>query len=178
MRYRRAWMPGGTYFLTLVTHRRQPILLTPTNLPRLGRALRHVRIKHPFRLDGIVVLPDHVHCIMDLPEGDADFALRVRLIKSYFTRACVPLQNGQSQSRHTRAERPVWQRRYWEHLIRGPDDWRRHLDYLHFNPVKHGHVRHVIDWRHSSFHRYCRLGMYTAAWGVHEAPGIQSMDFE
>ena len=178
MRYRRAWMPGGTYFFTLVTYRRQPILLNPANLKRLGIAFRHICRRYPYHLDGVVVLPDHLHCLLRLPADDADFAVRVRLIKSYFTRAATGVVAKQSSSRKRHHERPVWQRRYWEHLIRDRDDWRRHLDYLHFNPVKHGYVRDVSEWRYSSFHRYVHSGMYSAGWGAQEAPRIQAMKLE
>ena len=117
----------------------------------------------PFAIDAIVVLPDHLHAIWTLPEREPGYALRWRLIKATFSRA---LRRGEkvSLSRSRKRERGVWQRRYWEHMIRDEDDFARHADYIHFNPVKHGHVRRVVDWPYSSFHHLDWSGRYPAEW--------------
>jgi putative transposase len=110
-----------------------------------------------------VVLPDHLHAVWTLPEGDADFSLRWRLIKTVFSRG-LPQGEEISKSRFGKGERGIWQRRYWEHTLRGEGDFERHVDYIHFNPVKHGHVGRVRDWPHSPFHRLVRLGVYPEDW--------------
>ncbi len=114
-------------------------------------------------IEAIVILPDHLHTVWTLPEGNADFALRWRLIKSAFSRG-LPHGERVSASRAAKDERGIWQRRYWEHTLRDERDFSRHVDYIHFNPVKHGHVSQVKDWPHSSFHRMVRLGVYTPDW--------------
>jgi REP-associated tyrosine transposase len=160
--YRRNFIPGGNYFFTLNLADRRQRLLTE-HIEELRAAFRYARSRHPFSVEAIVVLPDHLHAIWTLPEGDADFATRWRLIKSAFSRA---LPNGEpiSRSRVERGERGIWQRRYWERTLRDENDFARHVDYIHFNPVKHGHVKRVHDWPHSSFHRMVRRGIYPADW--------------
>jgi putative transposase len=131
----------------------------------LRNALRAVRSRHPFRLDAIVVLPDHLHAIMTLPPGDADYARRWSLIKRQVSQASRDrTTETQSASRRKRRELDFWQRRFWEHAIRDDADYARHVDYLHFNPVKHGLVSRVTDWPYSTFHRFVRLGIYSADW--------------
>ena len=136
--YRRNFVPGGSYFFTVNLTDRQSRLLTE-NIGALRTAFRYTRGRHPFTIDAIVVLPDHVHAVWTLPEGDCDFALRWRLIKSVFSRG-VPAGERISQSRAARGERGIWQRRYWEHTLRDEGDFARHVDYIHYNPVKHGYV--------------------------------------
>jgi putative transposase len=160
--YRRNFVPGGSFFFTLNLADRRLQLLTD-NIALLRAAFRYVRTRHPFVVDAIVVLPDHVHVIWTMPEGDADYASRWRLIKSSFSRA-LPSGERVSTSRAKKGERGIWQRRYWEHTLRDESDYARHVDYIHFNPVKHGHVRRVRDWPHSSFHRMVRLGVYPEDW--------------
>ncbi len=160
--YRRNFIPGGSFFFTVnLADRRQRLLVE--NIDRLRAAFRDTRMRHPFTIEAMVVLPDHLHAIWTLPEGDADFATRWRLIKSAFSRA-LPGGEAISRSRASRGERGVWQRRYWEHTLRDETDFARHVDYIHFNPVKHGHVRRVSDWPHSSFHRMARCGVYPDDW--------------
>lgn len=183
MRYRRAWMPGGSFFFTVVTFRRQRLFTGPQPISQLRAAFHQVMTRHPFRIDGIVVLPDHIHCIWTLPAGDGDFSTRWRLIKSSFSRERV------SPGHRPSGGRTVWQRRFWEHTLRDERDFRRHLDYIHFNPVKHGLVRRTGDWPYSSFHRWVRDGGYPADWGgdgpderdelivlsvIHGAPGRET----
>ena len=161
--YRRNFVPGGSYFFTVNLADRRSRLLAD-NVPVLRAAFRDVKAHHPFVMDAVVVLPDHLHAIWTLPEGDADFAVRWRLIKSAFSRA-LPRQESVSISRRGKGERGIWQRRYWEHTLRDDADYSRHADYIHFNPVKHGHVGRVRDWPYSSFHRMVWLGVYPVDWG-------------
>jgi putative transposase len=161
--YRRNFTQGGAYFFTLnLAERRQPLLTG--NINRLRAALRYTRAWHPFETVAIVILPDHLHAIWRLPENDADFSTRWRLLKSAFSRA-LPMNEPISPSRRRRGERGIWQRRFWEHTIRDERDFARHVDYIHFNPVKHGYVRKVRDWLYSSFRRMVRLGIYPEDWG-------------
>jgi putative transposase len=160
--YRRNFIPGGCYFFTVNLGDRRSRLLTG-NIELLRTAFRHARRRHPFTIDAIVVLPDHLHAIWTLPEGDSDFAVRWQLIKGGFSRG-LPRWEPVSASRLRKHERGIWQRRYWEHTLRDENDFARHVDYIHFNPVRHGHVKELRDWPFSSFHRMVRLGVYPADW--------------
>lgn len=124
-----------------------------------------VRAERPFEIDAIVVLPDHLHCIWTLPPGDADYALRWREIKSRFSRR-IPAGECRTAGRIAKRERGLWQRRYWEHTLRDERDVARHIDYIHYNPIKHGHVSCAADWPYSSFHRFVQRGAYPLNWGV------------
>jgi putative transposase len=124
-------------------------------------------INHPFTIDAFVVLPDHLHCIWTMPHGDKDFSTRWRLIKNYFTRRCdTRYKDLPSRSRKDKKEQAVWQRRFWEPLIRDEKDFISHVKYIHYNPVKHGLVTAPKDWEYSSFHRYVRDGLYDLEWGA------------
>jgi len=160
--YRRNFLDGGSYFFTVNLAERRSRLLTD-QVGLLRAAFRYTRARHPFSVEAIVVLPDHLHAIWMLPSGDADYALRWRLIKTYFSRN-LAMGERRSKSRTTKGERGIWQRRYWEHTLRDERDYARHVDYIHINPVKHGHVERVTDWPYSSFHRFVRLGIYSADW--------------
>ncbi len=162
--YRRARVPGATYFFTVALAERGGRLLVE-NIALLREAFRTTRRERPFRIDAMVVLPDHLHAVWTLPPGDAEFPIRWRLIKSRFSLA-VPRGERIRPSRAMKGERGIWQRRYWEHLIRDDTDFRNHVEYSHFNPVKHGLVRRVADWPHSTFHRYVRAGMYPREWAA------------
>ena len=151
MRYRRAFQPGGSFFFTVVTAHRRPMFATATAVALLCDAFRVVLQTRPFHIDAIVVLPDHLHCIWTLPEGDADFMTRWRLFKTWF-------------SKHSELSK-VWQARYCEHVLRDEQDFASHVDYIHFNPVKHGLVSKAIDWPYSSFHRFVAQGWCVANWG-------------
>lgn len=167
--YRRAQVPGGTFFFTVVTYNRQSFLCDEDVRNALRDAIAKVRARHPFNIDAWVLLPDHLHAIWTLPEGDADFSLRWNLIKRYVTRACAKhLERPEwlSESKEEHRESTLWQRRFWEHQIRDDRDYAAHMDYLHFNPVKHGYVKRVADWPYSSFHRHVRNGVYPTDWGV------------
>lgn len=161
--YLRTWLPGGTFFFTvnLLDRRRRQLV---EHIGELGAAFRDTRAARPFEVLAIAVLPDHLHCVWALPEGDADNANRWAQIKSGFSRR-LPPDEPRSANGVARRERGIWQRRYWEHLIRDENDLRRHIDYVHFNPIKHGHVAGLADWPHSSFHRWVRAGAYDADWG-------------
>lgn len=165
MLYRRNHTNGGCYFFTLVTEHRQAILTLPGNIDRLREAFRREQQRNPFALDSIIVLPEHIHCIITLPEGDSDYSGRLSRIKRYFSVGCSGVTIPVSSSRQSKRERPVWQRRFWEHLIRDDEDWRRHMDYIHYNPVKHGHVASPWDWPHSSLQRCTERGWYDHGWG-------------
>jgi putative transposase len=162
--YRRAWLPGGTWFFTVNLADRRENRLLVERIDLLRAAFRSVQLRYPLRLEAVVILPDHLHCIWTLPPGDTDFSSRWGLIKGRFSRG---IDKGEriSQSRSKRRERGIWQRRFWEHLIRDNEDFNRHVDYIHWNPVKHGWVRCVADWPHSSFHDYVRRSLYPENWG-------------
>jgi putative transposase len=161
--YRRNFIPGGSFFFTVNLADRRLRLLTD-HVDKLRAALRQIRLRRPFTIDAMVVLPDHLHAVWTLPEGDADFATRWRQIKSEFSRS-LPVVEQISPSRAAKGERGIWQRRYWEHTIRDENDFMRHIDYVHINPLKHGLVTRVIEWPHSSFHHMVKLGVYPEDWG-------------
>ncbi|RQO57247.1 transposase [Paucibacter sp. KBW04] len=164
MKYRRSDTPGATYFLTLnAADRRGQVLLDHVDC--LRHSFRQVRARHPFVLDAVVVLPEHLHMLMTLPREDADFATRVMLIKQGFSRL-VPKGECVNESRARRGERGLWQRRYWEHLIRDEADFARHVEYIHFNPVKHGWVERPGDWPYSSIHLFVSRGLLDANWAT------------
>lgn len=166
MRYRRADMTGGSYFFTVNLAEREKRLLIE-HIDLLRAATRRVMSRHVFRIDAIVILPDHMHAIWTLPEGDADFATRWMLIKAGFSRG-LPKGERVNASREKKRERGIWQRRYWEHLIRNEEDMARHVDYIHHNPVKHGYVDRAADWKYSSIHAHIRADKLTASWGAEE----------
>jgi len=166
MRYRRAWVPGGTYFFTVNLASRQERHLTE-HIDLLRDSVRRVRRAHPFEIVAWVVLPDHMHAVWVLPPEDTDFAMRWNQIKGAFSRA-LPKTETVSTSRVHKRERGIWQRRFWEHLVRDQDDLARHVDYVHYNPVKHGYVERAVEWPFSSFHHYVRRGWLAEDWGCAE----------
>ncbi|MDB5953860.1 transposase [Ramlibacter sp.] len=169
-RYIRANTPGATYFFTAALQDRSARWLVD-HVSSLRACVARVKTAHPFHIDAMVVLPDHLHALWTLPEEDADFSLRWRLIKRSFTHCLMQqgvLEVG-ARSRRGEDERGVWQRRFWEHQIRDDLDYERHVDYIHFNPVKHGWVMRARDWPHSSLHRFVREGRLGADWGLSAA---------
>lgn len=170
--YRRIYHPGGTYFFTVnLLHRNGNDLLT-RHIDQLRAAVRKVRHAHPFTIDGWVVLPEHLHCVLRLPEGDSDFTTRWRLIKAGFSMGLPKIEH-RSAVRERRGERGIWQRRFWEHLIRDEADYAAHMDYVHINPVKHGLVAHPGAWPYSTFHYLVATGIYPADWaGSDKAEGL------
>jgi putative transposase len=155
------FLSGGTYFFTVTLADRSSTALTDHIAP-LRTAFRITRKERPFAIDAVVVLPDHLHAVLTLPLDDADFSGRWRRIKSLFTRQVVA--HGVLAQRDSRGEYALWQRRFWEHTIRDEADFARHVDYIHYNPIKHGYVASAIDWPHSSFHRYVKLGALPKDW--------------
>lgn len=155
MDYRRVRQPGGCYFFTLVTYQRRP-----------------------FTIDAIVILPDHLHTLWTLPDNDADYSQRWTNIKQFFSTGCVGADVPVTASRKKKREKAVWQRRFWEHTVRDDDDWQRHMDYVHYNPVKHHHAELPRNWPHSSFHRCVAKGWYDENWGHCEPESIRGMDYE
>jgi putative transposase len=173
--YRRSRITGGTYFFTVVAQERRPILTTEKVRAALREAIQQVRTTLPFQIDAWVLLPDHLHCIWTLPEGDTNFSARWAIIKRQVNGRCVSTINpSQSHSRLKRNERTFWQRRFWEHQIRDDNDLAKHLDYIHWNPVKYGLVKAAKDWSYSSFHKYVAQGGYPSDWGGGEIAGADS----
>ena len=162
--YIRAFVPGGTFFFTVALLDRRRSLLTE-HIDELRQAFRSVRRTKPFTLDAVVILPDHLHCLWTLPADDADFSSRWHDLKAHFARS-IPRGEPLSDRRQKKGERGIWQRRFWEHVIRNEQDFERHADYIHFNPVKHGHAQRAADWPFSSFGEYVKRGIYTPDWGA------------
>lgn len=163
MRYRRADAPGGTYFFTVnLADRRSDTLVR--HIEELRTAMKTVIATHPFAIPAMVVMPEHLHAIWRLPKDDNDYPTRWALIKAGFSRQ-LPKGEQIGASRQGKRERGIWQRRYWEHQIRDDADLAQHVDYIHFNPVKHGLVNRPADWPHSTLHSYIKRGMASAEWG-------------
>ena len=174
MRYRRSHVAGATYFFALVTERRRPLFDEPACVAHLLTAIEKVRSRHPFSVDAYVILPDHLHALWTLPEGGAKFSTRWRLIKEASTRAYLKAHAApeRNESRRNKGEQAIWQRRSWEHLVRDDDDFARHLDYIHLNPVHHGLTSAPREWPHSSFAAWVERGVYEAAWGSDALPQL------
>jgi putative transposase len=166
--YRRANIKGGAYFFTVVTYRRQNLLCNENVRKTLREGIRNTQTIHPFIIDAWVLLPDHLHCIWTLPSNDADFGIRWAMIKRFVTKQCGPSlyrDEWMTESKWRRKESTIWQRRFWEHQIRNCQDYEMHMDYIHYNPVKHNLAARVCDWPYSTFHRYVRKGVYSKNWG-------------
>jgi REP-associated tyrosine transposase len=174
--YRRTFLPGGTFFFTLVTFNREPWLCHSDVRRALRDAISKVRAKHPFSVDAWVLLPDHLHCMWTLPGGNADYSVRWRLIKTHVTKKAASRLPSvpPSASGMKRGEGNLWQRRFWEHRIRGDADFRAHCDYIHYNPAKHGLCNSPRDWEYSTFRSYVHRGIYPADWGEGEEPNLSS----
>lgn len=165
--YRRARVNGGTYFFTINTFRRQTFLVDADVRAALRVGIETVRAVQPFVIEAWVLLPDHMHVIWRLPPEDHDFSTRWRIIKQVVTQRCGARLNRPEWMTTWRAKRfqsTLWQHRFWEHVIRDERDFARHVDYIHWNPVKHGYVQWVSDWPYSSFHRYVKAGMLPSNW--------------
>ena len=173
-RYLRAFVPGGTFFFTVTLLERSRKLLTEY-IDNLRESFAKALQRRPFTVEAIVILPDHLHCIWTLPAGDADFSTRWHDIKARFS-ARVPRGEILSARRLQKGERGIWQRRFWEHVIRDEDDYERHVNYIHYNPVKHGHVTRVAAWPYSSFHRYVERGVYTPEWAADD--NVRGLEME
>jgi putative transposase len=162
--YRRCFLRGGTFFFTVNLLERDRDLLV-RHVEALREAVRTVRAARPFDIVAWAVMPDHLHCIWTLPPGDTDYPERWRLIKLLYSRS-LPKNERINASRESKGERGIWQRRFWEHTIRDERDLNNHIDYVHYNPVKHGHTTRPSDWPHSTIHRYIGQGLLTSDWGA------------
>ena len=165
--YRRHRVAGGTYFFTVAIAQRNRNLLVQ-HVEILRRAMKADKLRAPFTLLAMVVLPDHLHAVWQLPDDDAAYSERWRRIKAAFSKE-IRSDERVSESRRAKGERGIWQRRFWEHTIRDDEDLQRHVDYVHFNPVKHGYARSAAEWPHSTFAEFVRRGVYPPDWA---APGI------
>lgn len=161
--YKRNKTQGGMYFFTLVLSQRHNTNLLIDHFDLLKSSIKKVKSKCPFLLPAIVVLPDHLHMVMLLPKGDDDYAMRIRLIKTYFSRA-LDVAESISNSMSRKKEKGIWQRRFWEYLIRDEDDLHRHIDYIHYNPVKHCYCKKADEWPYSTFQKYVKRGVYSRDW--------------
>lgn len=166
--YRRFYVEGGVYFFTVNLLERHGNDLLTRHIDLLRAVVRKVKKAHPFTIHAFVVLPEHLHCVLELPAGDCDFTLRWRLIKSEFSKL-LPLTERRSAVRVRRGERGIWQRRFWEHAIRDEADYNAHINYVHINPVKHGLVRCVKEWPYSTFHHLVEEGVYPLEWAGSDA---------
>jgi putative transposase len=162
--YRRVRIPGGTYFFTVNLLERRKTLLTD-HFQLFRQSFVWTKRRWPFRIEALVVLPDHFHAVLTLPEGDSDYALRLRHIKARFSRGLAG-NEWRNTVRKRRGERGIWQRRYWEHCIRDDRDLAAHIRYCYYNPVKHGHATSAKDWRFSTYHRDVRCGRFAADWSI------------
>jgi putative transposase len=180
-RYRRWYVPGGTYFFTVVALDRRPLFNDADARTSLRDAIQDIRDLHPFEIVAQVLLPNHLHAVWTLPPGDTRYPMRWRRIKEEFTkrfRASGGEEFRQSTSRRLAGYRGFWQKRYWEHSCRDESDLKGCVDYVHFNPKKHGLVNNVRDWPYSTFHRFVELGEYTEGWGaVDPVPGFDDPEW-
>jgi putative transposase len=166
--FTRAFVPGGTFFFTVVTCARRPLFRAPLARRLLRMAIQEARSRRPFETFAAVLLPDHLHCIWTLPSGDADFSTRWRQIKGTFTRGWLAAGGDEiavSAGKRRKAARGVWHQRFWEHVVRNEDDLRQHAEYIFYNPVKHGYAPCVHTWKWSTFHQAVARGWYDRAWG-------------
>ena len=174
--YRRSYIPGGSIFFTVVTHGRKPIFKSNISREILRNAWITIHRKYPFNLVACCLLPDHLHCIWTMPENDADYSIRWRGIKGLFSKQYKNVCNPEiqlSESMKKKREAGIWQRRYWEHTLLTQEDFNAHVDYIHYNPVKHGLVNKVSDWPWSTFHKYLRQGIYAPDWGSDDCEYIK-----
>ncbi|MGH8497476.1 MAG: REP-associated tyrosine transposase [Methylococcales bacterium] len=170
--YRRVFIPGGVYFFTVVTYQRKAIFAMPENVDVLRIAYKRIMAEKLFTTDAIVVLPDHLHCIWRLPEGDADFPERWREIKKIVSKRI-------GIKRHDRNAMDLWQPRFFDHVLRNEEDWRGHVDYIHYNSVKHGLAASPAEWPYSSFHKAVAKGWHAENWGSNGEPEtIDNMNLE
>lgn len=165
--YRRLYIPGGTFFFTLVTYHRQPYFANPENITKLRQAVATVKGEMPFNFMAAVILPDHLHFLWTLPSNDCDYSKRIGLIKVLFTKSVQNknLLEQLSLSRQKHRESNIWQRRFWEHSIQDESELEIYLNYIHYNPVKHNLVSCPHLWLYSSFQKWVDQGIYSADWG-------------
>jgi putative transposase len=178
--YRRYWVPGGTYFFTLVTHQRAPVFADEASVQCLREAVAIVQREQPFQFCAAVVLPDHMHFLWSLPPGDSDYAKRIGRLKVLFTRSIRDaghVDSRDSMSRDKHREGSVWQRRFWEHTLKDEAELSGYLDYIHHNPVKHGWAACPHTWKASSFRHWVSRGLYEIEWGCscHGRDGVVAL---
>ena len=174
--YRRVFIPGACYFFTLVTHHRKPLFSNADNRLLLRQAMKDVMRKHPFTINALVLLPDHLHCVITLPKDDMNYSKRWSMIKRKFSQVMVvETQKIYQDSRIKRRELSLWQRRFWEHAIRNEQDYINHIQYCYWNPVKHDYVQRVADWPYSTFHRDVKTGLFPLDWGGDDVTVFESM---
>jgi putative transposase len=165
--YKRDKTPGGTWFFTVVSYHRRAFLCDAPVRAEIRSAIKRVRKKYPFEINAWVLMPDHFHCVWTLPRGDSNYSLRISLLKRFIThwhKASVAVSDTRSTSRVKHRESTVWQRRFWEHLIKDDNDLRQHLNYIHYNPVKHGYCQNPADWPYSTVHKFIANGIYPKDW--------------
>ena len=175
MRYRRNRVEGGSYFFTVVTHQRHETFISSDTVELFNESVRQVQASRPFTIHAQVILRDHLHTIWTLPDHDAEYSQRWSLIKEKFTRAYIKKHGAPARPHGLRTEKreqPIWQRRFWEHTIRGQDDFIKHADYIHLNPVHHGYVSAPRDWPHSTFTEWVERGIYPSDWGSNQLPEL------
>jgi putative transposase len=179
--YRRAHVPGGSFFFTLVCERRAPLFTDARARRLLGSMIRRAQMRWPFTINALVLLPEHLHTIWTLPSGDTAYSTRWGWIKKEFTKSWLDLGGAEqavSHGRKRQRRRGVWQRRFWEHTLESEDDFERHFDYIHYNPVKHKLVACPRDWVWSSFHRWVAAGVYPGDWACTNHPPPDFHDIE
>jgi putative transposase len=177
--YKRILQKGGTYFFTVVTYQRLPVFQSEAEVDLLKKCIKATMQNYPFEIEATVILPDHIHAIWTLPDEDSDFSTRWRLIKKRFSLQYLhSLTAPLSDSRIKKQEQGIWQRRFWEHLIRDDEDFNRHCDYIHYNPVKHGLVESPGLWKHTSYHQFVSKGLYSPDCGRYLPSQIRSMNNE
>ncbi|MFN3235285.1 MAG: REP-associated tyrosine transposase [Gammaproteobacteria bacterium] len=169
--YKRIFQAGSYYFFTVVTYDRLPVFKRHQNVTLLKESIKKIKCKYPFQINAWVILPDHIHMIWKLPRNDFDYTKRWRLIKREF---CLT----QAGTTNKRNERRIWQRRYWEHIIRNENDMKNHIDYIHFNPVKHGYTSTPSAWEYSSFQYWLNKGVYHIKWGCAEPKNLTGIELE
>jgi len=169
---------GGSYFFTVVTEKRRKIFAYDNNVKRLRAAFKTVMHKRPFVIDAAVVLPDHLHFIWTISEHDSDYSTRWRLIKSAFTKQYPESFIAQNANRKNKKQQEIWQHRDWEHCLRDELDFQQHINYIHYNPVKHGYVKRASNWQYSSIHRYIKLNILDKHWGDGEMAFTYDIGYE
>ena len=177
--YRRTYLQGGTCFFTVVCYDRQSFLKEEAAIKLLRHCFIQTMNKYPFKVDAMVILPDHLHTIWTLPDDDCDYSTKWKIIKATFSRHYNVHDTGNiSESMLRKKEKGIWQRRFWEHLIGDQEDFNRHCDYIHYNPVKHGLVKLPLDWKFSSFRKFVEKGIYPHDWGQSPTRQVIEMDIE
>jgi putative transposase len=168
--YRRQNIEGALYFFTVVTYKRRSFLTDDSARKTLKEVFKQVRADRPFDIPALCLLPNHLHCIWQMPSGDCDYSTRWSIIKRTFAKGYIAAggkELAQSVSRQKKRELGIWQRRFWEHRIRDQEDYWNHVHYIHYNSVKHGYVERIKDWPYSTYHRFCKQGVYdTFDWNL------------